>query len=60
MVDLTASMRLIFARDEEISKRDRGDPEFNELRLEMAEIGLRSFAPKQAYDFLTLSLPKED
>lgn len=52
-------MRLVFARDEERSKRDRGE-EYNALRLEMAEIGLRSFAPKQAHDFVTLSLPREE
>lgn len=58
MTDLSASMRLVFARDEERAKRDRGE-EYNALRLELAEIGLRSFAPKQAHDFVTLSLPAE-
>lgn len=60
MTDLTASMRLVFARDEEIRKRDAKDPSFNALRLEIAETGLRSFAPKQAHDFVTLSLPREE
>lgn len=58
MTNLSPMMKLIFERDEQLTLKRQGKP-YCALTLLTAEIGLRSFAPTVAHDFVTLSQPPE-